>query len=539
MARLCGYLPLALRLAASTLAEQENLRVERYLARLKNAQARLDLVDASLNLSYDLLGSELQRRWRTLGVFPATFNLAAAAAVWDIVQDTAEEALGELLRYSMVEWDKTADRYGLHDLVRTYADARLGDEERFQGKRRLAKHYERVLHAADELYRQGQDHVQSVLTLFDLEQENVEAGQRWAAEHYERDLKAAQLCASYPVVGWHYLDFRLSREAQIGWLEPAVEAARRIKDHWSEFSNLSGLGLVYRNLGQTAKAVEFYQRALDISRENGDRGREAHTLSNLGAALRQLEQPERGLKLIKQSLTIARSMKDLGLETVALGHLGGVYRASGRMERALACYQRSLKIDRETGNRQHERWSLVYLGGAYHDLGQINLAIDSFQQTLAIDHERGNRRQERWSLVYLAREYLALEQAEQAVALYKQVLAVDQELSDRKMEGVTLDRLGVAYLVLGRTGEAIEHLEQALAIAREISDKAGESRVCYNIACVYARQEDADKVYEWLDRAIDMDDGYRQMARDDTDFDAIRTSKQFQSLVKEGPQESQ
>ena len=70
---------LALCLAGSALAEQEDLRVGAYLAQLRETRGRLPDVEASLRLSYDLLSEEVQARWRTLAVFPATFDRAAVA----------------------------------------------------------------------------------------------------------------------------------------------------------------------------------------------------------------------------------------------------------------------------------------------------------------------------------------------------------------------------------------------------------------------------------------------------------------------------
>src|SRR5262249_18387046 len=55
IAHLCGYLPLCLRLAASALAERVDLELEEYAEDLRSTQVRLDLVDASLSLSFDLL----------------------------------------------------------------------------------------------------------------------------------------------------------------------------------------------------------------------------------------------------------------------------------------------------------------------------------------------------------------------------------------------------------------------------------------------------------------------------------------------------
>src|SRR5262249_3132032 len=82
IAKLGGHLPLALRLAGSVLAKYSNLKPADYVRRLTDARERLKLIEASLNLSYELLGNELQERWRALAVFPETFDEAAAAAIW-------------------------------------------------------------------------------------------------------------------------------------------------------------------------------------------------------------------------------------------------------------------------------------------------------------------------------------------------------------------------------------------------------------------------------------------------------------------------
>jgi NB-ARC domain-containing protein len=69
IAALCGYLPLALRLAAASVVKYRNLSPADYVRRLRNRQQRLELINASLSLSYELL-SELGQCLRPLGGDP-------------------------------------------------------------------------------------------------------------------------------------------------------------------------------------------------------------------------------------------------------------------------------------------------------------------------------------------------------------------------------------------------------------------------------------------------------------------------------------
>src|SRR5262249_31942179 len=111
IARLCGYLPFALRLAASVIAERRNIRPAEYMRQLADAQKRLELIEASLSLSYDILSEEQKQQWRMLAVFPDSFDEAAAAAVWETEDGKAQDTLGELLAFSLVEWNETPGRY--------------------------------------------------------------------------------------------------------------------------------------------------------------------------------------------------------------------------------------------------------------------------------------------------------------------------------------------------------------------------------------------------------------------------------------------
>jgi predicted ATPase len=138
-------LPLALRLAAAAIVKYRNLSPADYVRRLRDRQERLQFIDASLSLSYELLSEELRTRWRWLAVFPDTFAGDAAAAVWGIEVDQAKYILGELMAASLVDWNETSGRYRLHDLARLFADDKLSAEERAVGQKRFATHYTDVL----------------------------------------------------------------------------------------------------------------------------------------------------------------------------------------------------------------------------------------------------------------------------------------------------------------------------------------------------------------------------------------------------------
>ena len=246
IAALCGYLPLALRLAAAAIVKYRNLSPADYVRRLQDRQQRLQLIDASLSLSYELLSEELRERWRWLAVFPDTFADYSAAAVWEVEVDQAKYMLGELMAASLVEWNETSDRYRLHDLARLFADAKLSAEERAVGQKRFATHYRDVLAAANELYLKGGESLLRGLALFDLEWGNIQAGHAWVAAQVDAaDADVARLGMTYPNAGAYVLSLRQHSRERIRWLEIALAAARRLKDREGEGATLGNLGIAY------------------------------------------------------------------------------------------------------------------------------------------------------------------------------------------------------------------------------------------------------------------------------------------------------
>ncbi len=377
---LCGHLPLALRLVASTLATRRDLSPKRYAERLA-AGDRLRLVETSIALSVELLSPEQQRRFAALAVFPGGFDAAGAAAVWDLGEVEADSALGELLTSSLVDW--AGERYRLHDLVRDVANRRLEDAA---AQERHAEHYRRVLAALDVRYRQGGTEIPPALTAFERNWRNIQAGQAWAAGRAGEDRVAAELCAVYPIAGAYLLELRQPPRERIRWLEATVRSAREIGDRRGEGNAIGNLGLAYADLGETRRAIGLYEQDLEIRREIGDRYGEGNATGYLGLAYADLGETRRAIELYEQHLEIAREIGDRRGEGNATGNLGNAYAALGETRRAIKLYERRLEIARGIGDRRGEANASWNLGATYEKEGRLEAAVGAM--SLRVEYER-------------------------------------------------------------------------------------------------------------------------------------------------------
>ena len=398
---LCASLPLALRLAGSALAEHIDLEPTQYLKRLQDKKNRLQLIEASLSLSYDLLTKGQQKLWRMLAVFPSSFEINGAGAVWGIIRrdvamqrlynadtqdktlDKTQEALSAFARYSILDYDSITQRYRLHDLAKVFADSRLSEREKYEAVLRHATHYRDVLKLANSLYRKGGENISQGLKLYDTEVENINAGQAWAGARVNESDEIANVCRYYAGQS-SVLDLRLHPRTYIGWIERALIAAQKLKNKKAEGVHLGNLGNAYAALGETRKAIEFYEQHLAIAREIGDRGGEGRAFGNLGIAYAALGETRKAIEFFEQDLAIAREIGNRGGEGTALGNLGIAYAALGETRKAIEFFEQHLAIAREIGDRRGEGIGLWNMALTFDELGERAKAIEYAEESLKI-----------------------------------------------------------------------------------------------------------------------------------------------------------
>uniref|UniRef100_UPI001EE9140A tetratricopeptide repeat protein n=1 Tax=Candidatus Oscillochloris fontis TaxID=2496868 RepID=UPI001EE9140A len=515
IATACGCLPLALRIAASLLHNDPTLRSADYIARLSEQKRALAAlkdpdsdsdpetdVEASIALSYHRLTAQVQATLAQLGVFGASFTLAAAAAV--VEPDDPErlrDDLSLLYRRSLLEYDPEQDRYDLHELVRHFAVQRLGEEER-AARLRYAAYYIAEAKKAEQHYLAGGDQIVLGLAHFERERANLDAARRWLQAHAgSREVDTLLIDDANATV--HIGELRYTpRSERIPQLEAALAAARRLGRRDAEGWFLGNLGIAYWSLGEPRRAIGFYEQHLVIAREIGDRREEGNALGNLGNAYKDLGEPRRAIGFYEQHLVIAREIGNRRGEGASLGNLGNAYADLGAPRLAIGFYEQRLVIAREIGDRRGEGAALGNLGNAYADLGEPRRAIEYHQQALVVSREIGDRRAEGQDLGNLGNAYWSLGEPRRAIEYYEQDLVIAREIGDRRGEGAVLGNLGLAYWRLGDPRRAIGFYEQHLVIAREIGDRRGEAIASWNLGMALVGQGQVSEALGLLDMCV-------------------------------------
>ncbi len=316
--RLCGQLPLAVRIAATRFRDRPSWTLEHLRDRLRDHRRRLrelrsggNDVSTAFTVSMAQVAPDARRLLTLLGLNPGTsVHLNAAAALAGLNVSTAEHVLEELVDAHLLR-QPDPHRYEMHDLMAAYITDRARAEHRTESRaamRRLLDYYLHTADATDRLIHatpprtalEPPDPVVVPLTFKDVQQ----ALSWWddAYPHLRRLVKSAEEHAldshawQLPLRLAGYFDLRGHWGEAIAVYETALAAARRLGERAAENELLLGIAFGRAQLHQYRSAADHYIAALDICREIGNRyaeGFAAMALAEVYRRLRRHDEAER------------------------------------------------------------------------------------------------------------------------------------------------------------------------------------------------------------------------------------------------------
>lgn len=411
LAKVCGYLPLALRVAGRTLAESVTLKPTRYMERLQTSQKRLSEVDAVFSESLALLEPAVRKFWFQLGVFPSDFDKSAAAAVGEVKAEAADDILDCLVRWSLVEYDETKERFRLHDLAREYARVYLDSAERHAAERRHAEHFLVVATKAEDMYVRGGISFESGLVMFDREWTNIETGHAWSIDN--ANIKPGiDLGIMYPARCQSILQLRLTPAQYAGWISRALQAVEVAPEHRAfEPLLLLNLGTSYLDRSKPRKAAKVFKKVLEIVKWQDSTARmlrgvqqalgqrptltsfdsaKVAALHAMGRTYRELGKPVRAKNYLTQALMVARQIGARRGECLVLGSLGLLHARRGKTTLALKLLRQQLTIAIEFNDRKAEAIASWNIGVLLHRRGDMLGAIQMMEVCLIYEATVGH-----------------------------------------------------------------------------------------------------------------------------------------------------
>jgi DNA-binding SARP family transcriptional activator/predicted negative regulator of RcsB-dependent stress response len=517
---LCGWLPLAVRIAGARLAGRPHWRLAELVERLADEHRRLDElatgdleVRASVALSYRGRTKEERRLFRLLGLLVApSFPAWVAATLLDTRLTDAEGLLERLVDAQLVEsagQDQAGQlRYRLHDLLRLFAAERLHAEEPAQTRRaaleRTLRAYLSLAERADGLLepsgldRYGGDPIGGQHTNHSVATVEHDPLGWFEAERSSLIAAVEQACdAGFWAVAWRLADtlgcFFQLRAHWADWQhthELALTGARRAGDHDAQGRILASLGAfhIYRN--RIDNAICWLDQSLAAFRASGNRRGELECLVDLGLTGLKQGRFDDATNLLEQSLAGFRELGARSCEAVTLFHLGDVHSQQGRLDAALACLEQSLTLIRAVGDRPWEAPILRSLGLAHSRQGRFPEAVACLDQSLTLVRALGDRQGQAHVLHGFGEVYGKQGCLGDAVGCLEQSLTLARATGDRGAVASALYTLGEVRRQQGRLEEAASCLEPSLATFHDIGFRPWEARALTSLGMLLADKGD-------------------------------------------------
>jgi len=513
LVQLCGYLPLAISLLARVYTKHPTWTLADLIAETRASPLTLAAEKASVagafDLSYRYLDADRGLLLRRLSMHPGTtFDVYAAAALMDAPFQEASKHL-EILYDEGLLTEVGYRRYGLHDLVRRYAQDRSRADpapDRDQAMDRLLGYYQQASAIAQaRLARQppaasGPATGWSAPAWPDL-------GDRASALSWARAERSNLLaCLDYATgSGAHARAVALTAALAAllrldgPWSEAstrhaaAVDSARQLGDRAGEAIALGNLGDILRLVGDYQGAAEAARAALRIFGDLGDRVGEANALADLGSALYFLDEYAEATQCQEEALSIYRDTSERRGQGEALAELGAVRSVTGNFAGATEALETALDIFLDCGYLAGQANVLNYLGVVRRLTGNFAGAIAALEAALGVCRELGTPGAEANALTELGAVYPLVGDYEAAAAVLARALEICRDRGDRGTEAVALSFLGVARRSAGDYPGAAQALEDALEIFRDLGDQGGEANALNDMAVVHRLEGDLDR----------------------------------------------
>jgi tetratricopeptide (TPR) repeat protein len=473
--KLCGRLPLAIRIVGGTLKMKRHWSLSEYTQRLADEKQRLghlklsDLdVRASFELSYRELTDTDASLFCCLGLLEGEDFGSTIADVLAEARNKGTDIVERLVEVQLLEVNSER-RYRFHDLIRLFARQKLKEsnslQQRSETKKRFIVWWGEILRYYDQLL--------NPVSRQKIFQRSID----------EKNVSSKFNEQNFPILALSW--FEQERQHLLSAVVWANE-----EEMWNEViflaENLVDFCKIRSYLTDAEKACKL---AVNAAEQKGDFYRQGVAFNNLSIIYQAQNRWNESIKVCQKGFKISQILDTCPekeyLKQLVLNNLGLAYRSQRRWPEAIDCFQKSRDICQNLCDRYGEATALQNLGIVSQDQSLFPEAIGSYKKALDVFRDLEDRYGEGLILNNLGGTFKAQGLWNEAIKYFEQSLAISQEFRDRHTESYTLMNLGNLYRSQGHWDFAMNYFTKSLAICRELNDPYGEGESLNNIGAWY------------------------------------------------------
>jgi tetratricopeptide (TPR) repeat protein len=298
----------------------------------------------------------------------------------------------------------------------------------------------------------------------------------------------------------------LDKEEAIFYLNKFETKATFIKE---DTDLLPLLGSIEYNYGNYEKALEYFEKSLDINLKTLGEGHPdvANSYNNIGHILKDKCEYDKSLNYYEKSLVIRLRILGEAHPSVAKSYnnIGIIWSSKGEYDKALEYHTKSLAIKLKTLGETHPSVAESYnnIGIIWSSKGEYDKALEYYEKTLTIHlktlgetHPSVAKSYNNIGIIWKNKgEY------DKALEYYEKTLTIHLKTLGEIHPSVakSYNNIGIIWKNKGEYDKALEYYEKTLTIhlktlGEEHPDLANS---CYNIGIIWKNKGEYDKALEY------------------------------------------
>ena len=274
----------------------------------------------------------------------------------------------------------------------------------------------------------------------------------------------------YSILGQYYLDRADYLLAEDNYLELHKIALENDKRLYIRISATS-LGVIKFRQGDQEKALEYYQRALNVAEDIGDKHGYAKVNTEIAMLYFSQGLDGKALSTLEKCLYTARYIGDKQQEQTVLYNFGYAYSILQDYEKAIDYLTQAHDIAEMIDDKVGIAYANDGLGDAYFLLKKYTQAKTIYEENLKLQQELKDKEGIAHTIGNLANVLREEKNYPKALEYYETQFNALSEIGDKIGQGKALFNWGITFEILGNDKKAIVKLESAFKLFSEANDK--------------------------------------------------------------------
>ncbi len=290
-----------------------------------------------------------------------------------------------------------------------------------------------------------------------------------ASSYYKKANDLQGLSAALGAIGVIYhkeSDYDKAME----YYQKELELAEQMNDKRGISSSIGNMGILYKDRNDYDKAMECYQKQLDISEEINDKIGKSRAYANMGVLHYFMQKFDKAIEYYQKQMYLASELGNKLYISNTSGNMGVMYYLQNNYDKAIKYYLIQQEMSEQLGNKMGSASASTNLGLIYMDKGELDKSLKYFKTSYRLFKEVNNKQGQLQSVVNLIIINKMMEQLDKAEQYCEEGIELANELNSQYDLSEILYEKAQLYMMIDKIDQADELNNQSMEIARLLEE---------------------------------------------------------------------